>query len=178
MFHTLILMAGKLFLSIKMFLPLNLAATFLPTLSDPGRIQTLRREVSLTSANILNLNTIPITILPAPGVGYFISPKRVTIKFTGGTVAYTNGSSAVTKFVLGTSTTAVQLVGGSEAIWLVTIAPNKRIQVIPWAGTTDTAANPPLEDNGALTLQAGTANLVAGNGTAEIVVEYSIEPTS
>lgn len=152
-----------------------MAATFLPLNAASGRRQGLRAEVSLTSAQLLALFTTAVTIVPAPGVGYMIVPRTLIITFVGGSVAYLNGSTGVTSFKVGSTTLAV---GGSEAIWLTTVSPNRKIQVLPWAGTTDTAANPPTEDNAALTLSAATANFTAGNGVARVTAYYDIEPTT
>lgn len=151
-----------------------MSPTPIPSISPNQSYPELRSEVTLTSAEILALEATPVTIVPAPGAGLMIVPHRMVIKFIGGSVAYTNGSSGVSKFTVGDT---VQNIGGSEAIWLVTVAPNKRVQILPWA-STGTAGNPPTEDNAPLQIAFGTADLAAGNGIAEIVAYYHIEPTT
>jgi hypothetical protein len=128
---------------------------------------------TLTSANILALLTTPITLVPAPGVGFTIVPIYIHIVFFGGTVAYTDAGGAVS-FVIGSATLAL----ASNGIFLVTTSPNKAIQRIAGFPATDTAGNPPTDDNAALTISKATNNFAAGNGTAKITVQYLILPTT
>jgi hypothetical protein len=127
----------------------------------------------LTSANLLALQTTPITLVPAPGVGFAIVPTMIVIKFFGGTIAYTDAGGAV-QFSAGSAIAAL----ATNAIFLVTTSPNRRIQSFPWPGATDTAGNPPSDDNAALTINKLTNNLAAGNGTASILVWYYVVPTT
>jgi hypothetical protein len=127
----------------------------------------------LSSANILALLGTPIVLVPAPGVGFTVVPLSVVIKFFGGTVAYTDAGGAVS-FSNGSMSAAL----ASNAIFLVTTSPNKRIQVFPWPGATDTAGNPPSDDNAAFQISKATNNFAAGNGTATVIVEYFIAPTT
>lgn len=46
-------------------------------------------KVDLSSADILALNTTPITLVAAPGSGYAIVPNSIAYRFTYGSVAYT-----------------------------------------------------------------------------------------
>ena len=69
----------------------------------------------------------------------------------------------------------------ANAIFLVTVSPNRRIQVVDFyaaaagTGVTGTAANPPTEDNAPLTISKATNNLAAGNGTCHITVYFTTE---
>jgi len=128
---------------------------------------------TLSSAQILALQTTPVTLVAAPGVGFTIVPTRIVIKFFGGGIAYTDAGGAVS-FANGSMSAAL----AANAIFLVTVSPNRRIQVFPWPGATDTAANPPSDDNAALTIQKATNQFAAGNGTATILVWYYIVPTT
>jgi hypothetical protein len=169
----------KLMLMTRTLLPLNLAGTFSPLDLGKGTFpvnaQLRRLSVGLTSAQLLALFTTPVTIVPAPGVGFTIVPTVIVITFVGGSVAYLNGGGGASSFTLGGLSLAV---GGAEAIWLVTVSPNRKQQVLPWAGTTDTAASPPAEDNAPLQLSKATANFTAGNGVAQVTAYYTIEPTT
>lgn len=51
----------------------------------------ISRTVDLTNTQVLALNTTPVTIVPAPGVGYYISVVRADLIFNY-TTAYTSGS--------------------------------------------------------------------------------------
>lgn len=130
-------------------------------------------STTLSSAQILALQTTPVALVPAPGVGFTIIPILIVIKFFGGTVAYTDAGGAV-QFTNGSMLAAL----ASNAIFLVTATPNRRIQSFPWPGATDTAGNPPSDDNAALNIQKVTNNFAAGNGTATILTWYYVVPTT
>jgi hypothetical protein len=135
-------------------------------------------ETTLTSAQILLLQTTPVTLVPAPGVGFWINAWYVIMRLIAGSVAYTDAGGAVS-IGAGTLTTAL----ASNAIFLVSVSPNTRKQVLlPYAaaagtGVTDTAANPPTSDNAALAISKITNQFAAGNGTMHISVYYTIETT-
>lgn len=129
--------------------------------------------VTLSSAQLLALQTTPVTLVAAPGVGFSIIPTLIVIKFFGGGVAYTDAGGAVS-FQNGSMSAALP----SNAIFLVTVSPTRRIQSFPWPGATDTAGNPPSDDNAALTISKATNQFAAGNGTATVLVFYAIVPTT
>jgi hypothetical protein len=135
-------------------------------------------DVTLTSAQILALQTGAITLLPAPGVGFWYNVRRIIMRYIGGSVAYTDAGGAVS-FGAGTLTMAL----ASNNIFLTTVSPNTRKQVVDFAaaavgvGVIDTAANPPTEDNAAFTISKATNNFAAGNGTMHISLDYTIETT-
>jgi hypothetical protein len=130
-------------------------------------------STALTSVNLLALLATPITLVPAPGVGFAIVPTMIFVKFFGGSVAYTDAGGAVS-FSAGSATLPLT----SNNIFLVTTSPNKRLQSFAWSGATDTAANPPTDDNAPLTISKATNNFAAGNGTATIIVYYLILATT
>lgn len=138
-------------------------------------------DVVLTSAQILLLLGTPITLVPAPSVGFKIVPVFIKMIFTGGTVAFTDAGGAVS-FLVGAGFTQAL---ASNAIFLVTVSPNRRIQEVLFhgsaagVGVTGAAANPPTEDAAALTIAKVTNNFAGGgNGTMKITVWYVIEPTT
>ena len=135
-------------------------------------------DVLLSSAQILALQTGPVTLIPAPGVGFFIKPTSIKMILLAGSAAYTDAGGAVS-FNVGSLTVAL----ASNAIFLVTTSPNRRTQIVQFdaaavgVGVTGTAGNPPTEDNAAMTISKATNNFAAGNGTMKITVYYTIEPT-
>jgi len=134
-------------------------------------------DVTLSSAQILALFTTAVTLVPAPGVGFFINPIFVKMTFVGGGVAYLDGGGGAVTFAVGGLSDAL----ASNAIFLVTVSPNRRTQVLSWAaaaigvGITGTAANPPTEDNAVFTIGKATANFTAGTGTMRLTAYYTIE---
>lgn len=128
---------------------------------------------SLSSANLLALLATPITLVAAPGAGFTIVPLMIVIEFFGGSIAYTDAGGAVS-FNVGSATQAL----ASNGIFLVTVTPNKAIQRVGALLATDTAGNPPTDDNAALTISKATNNFAAGNGTAKIIVHYLVLPTT
>lgn len=144
----------------------------------PSVVSLLRSDVTLTSAQILLLLSVPISLVAAPGVGSYINPWFIVMRYIGGTVAYTDAGGAVS-IGAGTLTTALS----ANTIFLTTVSPNTKKQVLfPFAaavgaGVLDTAANPPTEDNAALTISKVTNNFAAGNGTMHITTYYTIETT-
>lgn len=137
----------------------------------PGGIQTT--ITPLTSVNLLALLATPIALVPAPGAGLTIIPLMIIIKFFGSGVAYTDAGGAVS-FSNGTMSAPLS----NNNIFLTTVSPNKRIQSFPWPGATDTAGNPPTDDNAALTISKATNNFAAGTGTATVIVEYLVVSTT
>jgi hypothetical protein len=115
----------------------------------------------------------PISLVPAPGVGFTVVPIAITIVFFGGTIAYTDAGGAVS-FSIGSASQAL----ASNSIFTTAASPNKQIQRIAGFAATDTSGNPPTDDNGALTISKSTNNFAAGNGTAKLIVHYAIAPTT
>jgi hypothetical protein len=150
-----------------------MAATFLPSLSAPGRNVVLRASVDLTSAQILALDGTPVQLVPAPGVGFRIVPFLAVGRFFGGSVAYTDAGGAV-QLAAGSAVYALT----DNNLFLVTVSPNRRTLSMGFGEVLDTAANPPTSDNAALNIQKITNNFAAGNGTARLSVYYVIEPTT
>jgi hypothetical protein len=135
-------------------------------------------DITLSSAQILALQTTPVTLIPAPGVtGFFLNIDKIVMRLLAGSAAYTDVGGAVS-FSVGANLTVAL---ASNAIFLVTTSPNRRQQIIDFAaaaagtGVTSTAGNPPTEDNAALTISKATNQFAAGNGTMHITVYYTVE---
>jgi hypothetical protein len=136
-------------------------------------------DITLSSAQILALQTGAVTLIPAPGIaGWFIKPEKIVMRLLAGSAAYTDAGGAVS-FNVGSLTVAL----ASNAIFLVTTSPNRRLQIVDFfaaaagTGITGTAGNPPTEDNAALTISKATNNFAAGNGTMHLTIYYTIEPS-
>jgi hypothetical protein len=137
-------------------------------------------DITLSSAQILALLGTPVTLIPAPGItGWFNYVHKIIMRFIGGSAAYTDVGGAVS-FLVGANMTVAL---ASNAIFLVTVSPNRRIQILDFAaaaagtGITGVAANPPTEDNAAVTIAKVTNNFAAGTGTMHITLYYTVEPS-
>lgn len=121
-------------------------------------------KVSVSSAEILNLNSVPKTLVAAQGAGTFILPISVLVRknfvttqytsnvnliFGEGTVFDNSPLSSFLSFTISTITT-VPIVEGGEL-------------VLASAGI-----------NTALTVKADTGNPAAGDGTLDFYVTYRI----
>jgi hypothetical protein len=127
-------------------------------------------KINLTSAQILALNTTPIQVINAPGVGFYVNPIAAVINFSGGSIAYVNGGGGAVTFTVGSRTAQTVAEG-----MITTVTPNRTHQFTPFAAGLDTAANPPTDENAGLFITKGTANYTAGTGVASVVVYFTIE---
>jgi len=157
------------FLSLQKLFPLSMLTA--PPFSRLTETDIRRASIELTSAQILALNGTPITLVPAPGVGYRIVPINCLIDFFGGGVAYTN-AAGFPELLCGSAA----YVFTDAAGFLVTVSPNRRHQSMYFAEVSDTAANPPTSENAPLTFSKATGEFAAGTGTARVTVYYTIEP--
>jgi hypothetical protein len=136
-----------------------------------GITGVLTADVTLSSAQLLALLTTPVTIVPAPGVtGWTICPLLAVIRLIGGGAAYTDVGGAVS-FNCGSDSWAL----AANTIFLTTVSPNRAIQKFIFPNVLDTAANPPSDDNAALTISKVTNNFAAGTGTCHITCWYVID---
>ena len=161
-----------------MFPLLGMATPINPAFSRLTQVDIRRTSLELTSAQILALETTAVTLVPAPGLGFQIVPLFIKMCLLGGSVAYTDAGGAVS-IGAGTMTQALS----ANTIFLTTVSPNRKNQWLNWmaaaagVGIFDTAANPPTEDNAALTISKATNNFAAGNGVMRVVVWYLVEAT-
>lgn len=131
----------------------------------------LRADITLTSAQILALQSGAITLIPAPGAGLMIVPMSVLIRLLGGT-QYTDAGGAVS-FSVGTMAQAL----AANTVFTGPTAGQRSQQTIFFGGTS-TAANPPTNENAAMTISKITNNFAAGTGTCHITVYYTVESTT
>lgn len=116
---------------------------------------------SLTAAQIKTLNSVPITLVAAPGAGY-------AVEVTSGWVDYTYGGTPFTsnQFWLKTDTASLpqRLDGG--------VLPNATsvfVELSPYTSGTTTQ----IVNNKALNISAD-ADSAVGNGTAKVYFTYRI----
>lgn len=129
-------------------------------------------DITLTSAQILALQTTPVTLIAAPGAGLMIIPDKAIIRVVGITAAYTDAGGAVS-FNIGSMTSAL----AANTIFTGPTAGQSSQQIVNFLATS-TAASPPTNINAALTITKATNNFAAGSGTAHISVYYTVEPSA
>lgn len=125
-----------------------------------GEVTTVK--VSLTSAEILDLNSTPKQLIAAPGANKFILPLRVIVKGNFGTQAYatnTNLQFAPNTLFQTNFSAALGFTQNQLATYTLTTA----------AGTTT------LENtvNAAINIFALSGNPTTGDGTVDIYVTYT-----
>jgi hypothetical protein len=126
-------------------------------------------KVTLTSAQILALETTSVTLLPAPGLGLWLAPSRILINMAAGSVAYVDGGGGAVSFTCGSLTAAL----AANTVFLAA-ATDTNHQIFDFAALA-TAAAPATDENAALVITKATANFTAGNGIASIIVEFTIQ---
>lgn len=145
----------------------------------------LTATITLTNAQLLNLSTVPVVLIPSPGVGKYIMPTFVTFQLNVGTIPFQianagNGSTALYWTAVGE--------GGSGEDSIVIVADNVNAGIdytnaasqLFW---TETFLN---SQTGGSIASAGFENssisiamddaLSVGNGTMTIVISYTIVP--
>jgi hypothetical protein len=126
-------------------------------------------SVSLTSSDILSLNTTPITVVSAPGSGSFIRFTNAALTFRNVTTPYTGGTGCAlfydSKAGLASSGT-FQSAFQTPATRIITNISNT-------AGTVTTSQ----VDDKDLVIATPTA-FAGGDGTAVLTVDYIILPAS
>ena len=133
-------------------------------------------QITLTSAQILSLGTIPVQILPAPGAGQMIVPVLATAKLIYNSIAYIVAVDSLLLVVgaaVGTGNAAgpFALIGGPLAGFLDQI--QSAYQIIGGmadASTLTQIINQPLN----ITTKNGT-NPTSGNSTVILTVQYYIQ---
>lgn len=122
------------------------------------------KKISLTSAEILALNTTPKELIAAPGAGYYIRVIGFTCVLNYNSVAYTGNSLVVHH----TGSTANLL---SSTFY--TIGSAYMTFVNPSSPANATLA---IIENSSLIAEVQSANPASGNSTIDIYVTYSIIP--
>jgi hypothetical protein len=148
------------------------AAVAPPTPPAPVLLQA---TVTLTSAQLLALSTAPITVIPAPGAGFYLWPQYYVMEYTYGGVAYAGTGNC-------------SLIYGPPPI----VNPTNLITLYNWTAATSgiihaafsctfiglcgEGLTPSTTINNAAVVFSAANALTLGNGTLTITVNYSVLP--
>lgn len=121
-------------------------------------------KVSLSSAEILSLSTVPKTLIAAPGAGKFINVLSVAFRLNFNSVAYATNTTLRLEIgsfnpIVGTNT----IIASSTTDFIV-CSPTQSLEV---SGSPDWV-------NTLLRAKILTANPTAGNSTLDIYISYNI----
>lgn len=134
--------------------------------SGGGNSLLMTTKVSLSSAQILTLNTIPVQLLPAPGAGLYYDVVDCIGFYTfGGTAYATNINFSI---VYNNLTSNLALFSNSA---LINQTANRKLK---FAAGTITGSLSAYSTNAPLVAQVATGNPTAGNGTVDIYLLYDI----
>lgn len=132
-----------------------------------------QRTITLTSAQLLALGATPIQLVPAPGVGIYLTPIAVSSVLHFGTIAYAAGSAV--NCYIGTKANGNSIPAATAAH--VNSAANSIEQLTgaPVTGTPDVQAN---IENAALNISSSGAEFTTGDGTLTVTVYYNSSRTT
>jgi len=123
---------------------------------------------TLTSAQILALNTTPITLIAAPGAGKAIVPSKVYCRLNWNSAAYTTSTVLIIKH-----NGAVDNSFRHNNILTSTV--NIIDEFYSEFGGMSTTSSTKILENASLIIRPSSAsNPTAGNSTMDILVEYQI----
>jgi len=132
-------------------------------------------SVTLTSAQLLALSTTPITLVPAPGAGFYIFPTYFTMQYHFGGTAYAGSGSC--DFIYGpppavNPTNLIITYNWTAA----TSGIIKAAASCTFIGICGEGLTPYTTVNNAAVVFTAPTAVTAGNGTLTITLNYSILP--
>ena len=130
-------------------------------------VNSYKTRVALTAAQIITLHSVPVSLVPAPGVGFTLVYDWMTVQMIYGSVQFTGGG--VVMPVYHGATTDLTTTGGIAAATVQAAASfHNLLSRAPAAGGLA------LTTNVGLDLYAATADFAAGNSTMVIELAYSV----
>ncbi|VVB55103.1 Uncharacterised protein [uncultured archaeon] len=138
----------------------------------------LKAVVDISSSDLLNIDTTPVPLIPAPSAGYHINLLGGEFHYFYGDTPYsfTAGTNYPTVGFVGDSTGAIGLFGDNWNGLMGSAITVSRVSQLYIGGL---AASFSLIDAAAVVLQstAGGGGISAGNGTLRVTIYYTIEPS-
>ena len=124
-------------------------------------------DVAISSAQILALNSSPITLVAAPGAGFTIMPETVLIQYVFVTAGYTGDITPVV--IVDTANASAFTFFSLLADTVTTI--KKLTPVTPFGSDIDQ-----FPEDEALRITTGASDPLTGDSTIRVFVTYSIIP--
>ena len=119
-------------------------------------------KTSLTSSDILALNTTPITLVEAQGSGTIIQPLSIVLSVDYGTAAYATNTTLQIKYQA--------LPGNMTTSTIISATQDTIVRTLP--NTTLTFTSLPI--NTPLVVDVASGDPTAGDGTLDIYVSYVV----
>lgn len=145
--------------------PLDLTVVQVQSMLGIGGAQLYEATVTLSAAQILLLNTIPVPVVAAPAIGFFIEAVAATCQYTFVSAAYTTNLDLA---IVTNGETTPQL----RAASVLNASVNKIFKLTP--NTVGLAAQTQIRPGFGLDVYVPTGNPAAGDGTIKINVVYRV----
>lgn len=145
--------------------PLDLTVVQVQSMLGIGGAQLYEATVTLSAAQILLLNTIPVPVVAAPAIGFFIEAVAATCQYTFVSAAYTTNLDLA---IVTSGETTPQL----RAASVLNASVNKIFKLTP--NTVGLAAQTQIRPGFGLDVYVPTGNPAAGDGTIKINVVYRV----
>jgi hypothetical protein len=145
----------------------NVFSLFGTTLAGNQDYGVRLAKATLSSGQVLTLNTAPITVIAAPGAGKMINILSVATKLTFGTAAYAANTQLSLKYVgaaYNACTDASTLVSGAS-------------RTLRWdqvVSTTASATNTQMIENAGIQITVNTGNPTTGDSSVDYYIYYVI----
>jgi hypothetical protein len=121
--------------------------------------------VTLTAAQILNIWTTPVEIIPAPGVGFFTWVHDTVFDYRFGTTAYVSGYSLALQYALDTG----------PGDWLTNqgLGLSSSYSILVFSADNNLTEQRTLAENSAVNVWTNAfADPTAGDGVLKVTVKY------
>lgn len=124
-------------------------------------------SISLTAAQIISLNSVPVTLVPAPGAGRVLIVSGIQMQMTRTGTAFANGGALEFHYTDGSGAK----VSADIAAALVTTGGAG----VAYAHVAGIEASITPVANAAVILIAASADFITGTGTAKLRVAYRVD---